>query len=45
VILRLVETHGWPLADARTHGKGIACSDYRVHADAPVDSVWLLDGR
>jgi hypothetical protein len=37
--------HGWFIANARTHGKWIAWSDYGVHSDAPTTSVWLVERR
>lgn len=41
-----VVTRGWFIADSGTHVKWIAWSDYGVHADAPVTSVWtVVEGR
>jgi hypothetical protein len=39
-----IVTHGWFIADARTHGKWIEWSDHGLHADAPVASVWVVEG-
>jgi hypothetical protein len=37
-----IATHGWWLADTQTRGQWIEWSDWGLHADAPVETVWLV---
>jgi hypothetical protein len=38
-----VATHGWWLSDAQTYGRWIAWDDHGLDADAPVETVWIVE--
>jgi hypothetical protein len=40
-----IATHGWRLADVRTRGRWIAFEDRGLHADAPVETAWIVSPR
>ena len=40
-----IATHGWWLSDAQTYGRWIEWDDHGLHAAAPVETVWLIEGR
>jgi hypothetical protein len=40
-----IATDGWRLADVQTRGRWVAFDDHGLHADAPVETVWLVEGR
>jgi hypothetical protein len=36
-----IATHGWWLADVKTRGRWVEWDDHGLHADAPVETVWI----
>jgi hypothetical protein len=40
-----IATEGWWLADVQTRGRWIKWNDHGLHAAAPVETVWLVEGR
>jgi hypothetical protein len=42
---RWIATQGGSLADVRTCGRWIEWDDHGLHADAPVETVWIVEGR